>query len=148
MDKIIKFVFWLFTLLSPVNAVMVTIVFLIVVDFITGSYASFKHHIPIRSSRIGHTISKFFIYNLVILAAFFLEKHIVNEVPFLKIIAGFIAITEIKSILENYNKIYGVNPFKALINFIKNTPLKDTLGQFTEEESSTKEEQANTKKTE
>jgi len=140
MDKIVKYIFWLLTLLSPVNGVMVTMVFLIVVDFITGSYASLKNHIPIRSSRIGHTISKFFIYNLVILAAFFLEKHIVHEVPFLKIIAGFIAITEIKSILENFNKIYGVNPFKALINLIKLTALKDTIESFTEDKNaSTKE---------
>lgn len=135
MEKAVKFLFWLLTLLSPVNGVMVTMVFLIVVDFITGSYASLKNSIPIRSSRIGHTISKFFIYNLVILAAFFLEKHIVNEVPFLKIIAGFIAIAEIKSILENYNTIYGINPFKALVNFIKLTPLKDTIESLTEEDS-------------
>ena len=135
MEKLMKFVFWLLTLLSPLNGVMVTMVFLIVVDFITGSYASFKNSIPIRSSRIGHTISKFFIYNLVILAAFFLEKHIVNEVPFLKIIAGFIAIAEIKSILENYNAIYGINPFKALINLIKLTPLKDTIETLREEDS-------------
>lgn len=133
MDKVIKLLFWLLTLLSPVNAVMVTMVFLIIVDFITGSYASFKNNIPISSARIGHTISKFFIYNLVILAAYFLEQHIVNEVPFLKIIAGFIAITEIKSILENYNTIYGVNPFKALINLIKLTPLKDTIETLTDE---------------
>ncbi|WP_353777160.1 phage holin family protein [Winogradskyella sp. 3972H.M.0a.05] len=139
MEKLIKFMFWLLTLLSPVNGVMVTMVFLIVVDFITGSYASFKKNIPIRGSRIGHTISKFFIYNLVILAAFFLEKHIVNEVPFLKIIAGFIAIAEIKSILENYNAIYGINPFKALINLIKLTPLKDTLESLTDEDSDKEE---------
>ena len=139
MEKLMKFMFWLLTLLSPVNGVMVTMVFLIVVDFITGSYASFKKKIPIRGSRIGHTISKFFIYNLVILAAFFLEKHIVNEVPFLKIIAGFIAIAEIKSILENYNTIYGINPFKALTNFIKLTPLKDTLESLTDEDSDKEE---------
>lgn len=131
MEKAIKSMFWLLTLLSPVNGVMITMVFLIIVDFITGSYASYKQHIPISSARIGHTISKFFIYNLVILAAFFLEQEIVNEVPFLKIIAGFIAITEIKSILENYNTIYGVNPFKALVNLIKNTPLKDTIETMT-----------------
>jgi hypothetical protein len=141
MEKAIKFLFWLLTLLSPVNGVMVTMVFLIVVDFITGSYASFKNRIPIRSSRIGHTISKFFIYNLVILAAFFLEKHIVNEVPFLKIIAGFIAIAEIKSILENYNAIYGINPFKALANLIKLTPLKDTIESLTKEDSKDKDKQ-------
>ncbi len=139
MDKVIKLMFWLLTLLSPVNGVMVTMVFLIVVDFITGSYAAIKNHIPIRSSRIGHTISKFFIYNLVILAAFFLEKHIVDEVPFLKIIAGFIAITEIKSVLENFNKIYGVNPFKALINLIKLTPLKETIETLTEDDDASNE---------
>ena len=135
MEKLMKFVFWLLTLLSPLNGVMVTMVFLIIVDFITGSYASFKKRIPIRGSRIAHTVSKFFIYNLVILAAYFLEKHIVNEVPFLKIIAGFIAIAEIKSILENYNTIYGVNPFKALINVMKLTPLKDTVETLTESEN-------------
>lgn len=136
MEKVIKLAFWLLALLSPVNAVMVTMVFLIIVDFITGSYASIKNRVPIRSSRIGHTISKFFIYNLVILAAFFLEEHIVNEVPFLKIIAGFIAITEIKSILENYNAIYGINPFKALTNLIKLTSLKDTIDIITDDNTS------------
>lgn len=141
MEKLIKFIFWLLALLTPVNAVMVTVIFLIIVDFITGSYASFKKHIPIRGSRITHTVSKFFIYNLVILAAYFLEKHIVSEVPFLKIIAGFIAIAEIKSILENYNKIYGVNPFKALVNFIKLTPLKDTIESLTEEDSKSDKKQ-------
>ena len=139
MDRVVKFTFWLLALLSPVNGVMVTMVFLILVDFITGAYAAIKNHIPIRSSRIGHTISKFFIYNLVILAAFFLEKHIVKEVPFLKIIAGFIAITEIKSILENYNEIYGVNPFKALVNLIKLTPLKETIESLSEDDKASKE---------
>ncbi|WP_299883604.1 phage holin family protein [uncultured Lacinutrix sp.] len=138
MDKVVKLIFWLLTLLSPVSALMVTMVFLIIVDFITGSYASFKNHVPIRSARIGHTISKFFIYNLVIMAAFFLEEHIVNEVPFLKIIAGFIAIAEIKSILENYNQIYGINPFKALVNLIKLTALKDTIESLTKDEQTNK----------
>ncbi|EDP72843.1 hypothetical protein FBALC1_17117 [Flavobacteriales bacterium ALC-1] len=149
MEKLIKFTFWLLTLLSPLHGVIITMIFLIIVDFITGSYASFKKHIPIRGSRIAHTVSKFFIYNLVILAAYFLEKHIVNEVPFLKIIAGFIAIAEIKSILENYNTIYGVNPFKALVNLIRLTPLKDTVDSLTEgEENETNNINTNKNETE
>ncbi|WP_299119583.1 phage holin family protein [uncultured Tenacibaculum sp.] len=134
MDKLSNIIFWLLALLSPLNGVLTTMMLLIVVDFITGSYAAIKHAVPIRSIRLGHTISKFFIYNLVIISAYFLEKHIVNEVPFLKIIAGFIAITEIKSILENYNKIYGVNPFKALHNFLKQSGLHSTVEQLTEKE--------------
>ena len=105
-------------------------VFLITVDFITGVYAAYKNKLTITSAKIEHTVSKFFIYNLVIISAYFLEKHIVNEVPFLKIIAGFIAVTEIKSILENFNKIYGVNPFKALHNFLKQSGFSNTLKQL------------------
>ncbi len=135
MDKPSTFTFWLFTLLAPLTGVIITVALLIVVDFITGSYASYVKKKPIESKRIGHTVSKFFIYNLVIISAYFLEKHIVSEVPFLKVIAGFIAIAEIKSILENYNKIYGINPFKALINLFKSTGLKDTLEQISEETS-------------
>jgi len=56
---------------------------------------------------------------LVVLSAFLLEKYTVKEVPFQRIIMGFIALTEIKSILENFNKIYGINPFKVLVNLIK-----------------------------
>lgn len=114
-----------------------TMVFLIIVDFITGAYVAYKNNIPFNSKRIGHTVSKFFIYNLVILSAFFLEVNIVNEVPFLKVIAGFIAVTEIKSILENYNQIYGVNPFKALVNIFKNTTFKDAFEQIDKKESNT-----------
>ncbi|RBW59442.1 hypothetical protein DS884_06800 [Tenacibaculum sp. E3R01] len=138
MDKITHIIFWLLALLSPLNGVLTTMMFLIMVDFITGAYAALKLQIPIKSGKIANTISKFFIYNLVIISAYFLEKHIVNEVPFLKIIAGFIAVTEIKSILENYNKIYGVNPFKALLNLLKQSGLKDTLDQITEEENQEK----------
>lgn len=125
MEKIKLYVFWLLTLISPMTTIMFTIIFLIIVDFITGAYASFKSNIPISSERIGNTVSKFFIYNLVILSAFLLEKYIVKEIPFQRIITGFIAIAEVKSILENFNKIYGINPFKALINLIKKKSLKD-----------------------
>lgn len=119
MDKLTHVAYWLLALIAPVRATMITIVFLIIVDFITGLYASYKEKIPIRSDRLSHTVSKFFMYNLVILASYFLEEHIIHEVPFLRIIAGFIALTEIKSILENFNTIYGVNIFKALVNTLK-----------------------------
>ena len=133
MDKPTSFTFWLFTLLAPLTGVIITVILLIVVDFITGSYASYVKRKPIESKRIGHTVSKFFIYNLVIISAYFLEKEIVSEVPFMKVIAGFISIAEIKSILENYNNIYGINPFKALINIFKNSGLKETIKHISQE---------------
>ncbi|SEC37425.1 Bacteriophage holin family protein [Tenacibaculum sp. MAR_2009_124] len=140
MDRLIHVIFWLFALLSPLNGVLTTVMFLIVVDFITGAYAAIKLHQPIKSEKIANTISKFFIYNLVIISAYFLEKHIVNEVPFLKIIAGFIAVTEIKSILENYNKIYGVNPLKALFKIVNQNGFNEAMGEIAEEEEKEKKE--------
>ncbi|WP_420571183.1 phage holin family protein [Kordia sp.] len=125
MEKIKPYFFWLLTLIAPIASVMLTVAFLIVVDFITGAYAAIKENKPITSERIGNTVSKFFIYNLVVISAFLLEKYIVNEIPFQRIIAGFIAIAEIKSIMENFNKIYGINPFKALVNMIKKKSLED-----------------------
>lgn len=132
--------FWLLALLTPLSSVLTTIMFLIVVDFITGAYASYKLGIPIKSNKIGDTIAKFFIYNLVIISAYFLEEHIVKEVPFLKIIAGFIAITEIKSILENYNSIYGVNPFKVLQELLSQNGFKKTIEYLAEEKKKKKKE--------
>ena len=66
MEKIKPYLFWLFALIAPIVSVMLTVAFLIVVDFITGTYAAIKKNIPISSERIGNTISKFFIYNLVL----------------------------------------------------------------------------------
>lgn len=125
MEKIKPYLFWLFALIAPIVSIMLTVAFLIVVDFITGTYAAIKKNIPISSERIGNTISKFFIYNLVVLSAYLLEKFIVNEIPFMRIIAGFIAIAEIKSIMENFNAIYGINPFKALVKLIKKKSIED-----------------------
>lgn len=146
-DKWTKFIFWATAILAPLQGMMVTMVFLIIVDFITGVYAACKNGIPIRNYRIMQTISKFFIYNLVILAAYFLEIHILDEIPFLKIIAGFIAIAEIKSILENFNKIYGVNPFRALTNLLRNSFLKDTLETLSEDTTKKKKKDKGKKKT-
>ncbi len=136
MEKIKPYFFWILTLVAPITSVMLTVVFLIIVDFIVGSYASIKKNEPITSERIANTISKFFIYNLVVLSAFLLEKYIVKEIPFQRIIAGFIAIAEVKSIMENFNDIYGINPFKALIKLIKKkslSELEDTIDILSKE---------------
>ena len=139
MDKPTSLTFWLFTQLTPLTGVIITVILLIVVDFITGSYASYVKRLPIKSKWIGHTVSKLFIYNLVIISAYFLEEEIVSEVPFMKVIAGFISIAEIKSILENYNNIYGINPFKALINIFKNSSLKETIKHIYKESNKNNE---------
>ena len=105
----IKYVVALLALLAPINPMMWTLIFLIVSDFITGVYAARKAKIAIQSSKIARTVSKFFFYNLAILCGYFTETFIIPEIPFFRVISGFIATTELKSIFENFNKIYGIN---------------------------------------
>ena len=137
-DKIKDYTFWLIALLSPLNAIMLTIVFLIIVDFITGCYSAIKKKIPIEAEKIKHSVSKFFLYNLVIISAFLLEKYIIKEIPFLKIISGFIALAEIKSIMENFNRIYGINPFKVLVEIIKKGNLKSAIDELNKNDENEK----------
>lgn len=146
MEKIKPYFFWILALVAPITSVMLTVVFLIIVDFIVGAYASVKKNEPITSERIANTISKFFIYNLVVLSAFLLEKYIVKEIPFQRIIAGFIAIAEIKSIMENFNDIYGINPFKALIKLIRKKSFVEFEDTFNTLEKDKEQEQKTHKK--
>ena len=105
----LKFGFWAGTMVAPVAPILWTMVFLIVVDFITGVVAAIKKKQQVQSRKFFNTISKFFIYNLVILSAHFIGLHVIPDLPMLKIVGGFIAITELKSIFENFSKIYGIN---------------------------------------
>ncbi len=138
MDKVTAVFYGMIALLTPLEGVLITVIFLILVNFITATYASFKLNKSFNSGHLSNTISKLFIYNLIIIAAFFLEKYIVSEAPFLKVIAGFIAITEIKSILVNYNKIYGVNPVKEFYKILSQALSNQTIKKMLEEEKEKK----------
>ena len=45
MEKFKPYLFWLFALIAPIVSVMLTVAFLIIVDFITGTYAAIKKNI-------------------------------------------------------------------------------------------------------
>lgn len=115
--------FWVAAFLSPIGPVMWTMVTLIVADFITGIYAAYRAGDRIESKKMANTVSKFLIYLLVILCAWLVEMHVIPEVPIMKIVSGFIAVTELKSIFENFNKIYGIDIWSQIKEFFnRGTP--------------------------
>lgn len=94
--------------LSPVTPMLLTVGFLIVVDFIFGIWKSKKMKEPITSRKMSNTISKMVLYNLSILSVYFLNKYIIETgLPLEKIAAGLIGIIEIKSCDESFSKIFG-----------------------------------------
>jgi hypothetical protein len=65
------------------------------------------------------TVSKLLLYNLAILSGFLCETYLIKEIPFTKIISGFIALTELKSISENVTAVTGVNYWSKIMEYVK-----------------------------
>ena len=103
--------------LAPIKAVLITVGILIMADAITGMYAAHKRGEPISSAAMRRTLSKFLVYQGVVITGFLLEANILDHlVPVAKIVAGAIGMVEFKSILENSNSIMNMNIFKSVID--------------------------------
>lgn len=99
---------------------MIAILILIVFDFITSIAAQKKHGHPIISSKIFRSAKKVAVYFLLISAGFLAERGTQNLVPIIdETIMGFLAITELISILENIGKLGYAVPQKLLNQLIK-----------------------------
>jgi len=105
------------SIIAPLYGMFWALLVLIIADFMTGAFAAYRQKETIRSRKIGNTVSKIFFYSLVVLASNQVEVHIIPDVPWTKIAAGFIALTELKSVFENFNKIYGIDIMKAARTF-------------------------------
>lgn len=113
-DFWLRIALWLTALMVPLYDLMGAIILLICIDFGTGIGASWKRKRAIRASMMVNTVSKFFFYFLVILAAHATEEKVLSALPMLQIVSGFIALTELKSIFENFNTIFGLNLWEYL----------------------------------
>lgn len=110
----------LVAILSPVVPILLTVGTLITIDFIIGLWRAYKMKEKITSRKMGNTISKMLLYQLMILSLFLLETFILTDIlPFTKIAAGLISVVEIKSISESIEKVTGVNVWTKLVKIIK-----------------------------
>jgi len=106
---IVKFVSMLLVILMPVHSVMLAISALVILDLITGLWAAKKNNEVITSTGLKKTVTKTLVYQMSIIAAFVIEKFLLEDVPTVKVVAGLIAVTEGKSFFENIHRISGVD---------------------------------------
>lgn len=107
----------LLALFAPIQAAVITILVLIVTDMITGIMAAVKRKEPVTSAGLRRTLTKLFIFELILLLGFLCETYLLASfIPLSKIFSSFIALTELKSIIENLNEINGDNLLKSLID--------------------------------
>lgn len=105
---------------SPLFPLAILVSTLIGTDFVFGIYRAYKTKQEINSRKMGHTISKLFLYNLAILSVFMLEKLVFGtDVQFTKVVVGVIAMVELKSIDESFRILYGFSIYESLIDKIK-----------------------------
>lgn len=114
-----KIGFWLTAIIAPITDLIGGLFILIIIDFITGLAAAKKQKRSIRASEMSNTVRKLFLYFPVVLAGHLVDYLFLPELPILKITSGFIAMTELKSIFENFNDVFGLNIWSYFRRAIK-----------------------------
>lgn len=120
-NNIIPLLVSFMAVISPAVPLILTVGFLVVVDFLFAIYRQWKQDPKqITSRKMSNTVSKLTTYTLAILSIFLLEKYILAEVlPISKMAAGLICLVELKSIDESFfilNKYSLWSKIVSLIN--------------------------------
>lgn len=114
-DSLLTLGITILAVLAPVQSLMFALCGLIAIDLVTGLWRARRAKEKITSNGLRRTVTKVLAYNLAIITGFILEQYFVGSIlPAAKIIASFIAVTEVKSILENVSVITGLD-LKQLI---------------------------------
>lgn len=124
------FVFALFSVLAPVQPMVLMAIFTIILDMCFGIWRSVKKNgwASIRSRRLSNTISKSLLYSGAIVFIFLLEKFVLADLLgyFISVdllltkgFTAFCVFTEVKSINENYFSVTGVNVWDKFMKFVK-----------------------------
>jgi phage-related holin len=103
---------------APIQAVLITTMVLIGVDFVTGIVAARKRGEVITSSGFRRTISKLVVYELALVVGFLAERYMMPMLPVCKMVSSLIALTEIKSIYENLDSASGGDLLKSIVSKI------------------------------
>lgn len=121
---IIKLFIAIMAYFADVANMFYAVLFFMVVDWIMGIYSSWKFREKGKAwflpSKLRKSIEKFVFYMLAIIVAHVLMKELIEVDSLTQIVAGYIALTEVKSIYNHISKVLGVEIFNKLFEIIKN----------------------------
>ncbi len=120
-EYIFLFMTWLFAYFAPIVPFILMVGCFIISDTITAIIAVVKKQgwQGVKSRRLRDTVFKFTAYSIGLLSAYTFQVKFFIDFPALKLIAGYIAMSELKSIDENIAKITGHSLFSSLIKQFK-----------------------------
>lgn len=106
----------LISILAPIQAALITVLALILVDLVTGVLAAYKRNEPITSSGLRRTLTKLFVYEIALVFSYIAQHYLIGDsIPVMKLISSMVGLVELKSVLENLNSISGTDLLKAVI---------------------------------
>ena len=104
----------------PIKEMVYAVIFLLAIDWILGVWKSLKAKRTLTSYRFRKSISKITTYVLAITSTYVLENTFLPEwIPICKVVAGYIAFTELVSIYENMSEITGKKLMLELLDVVK-----------------------------
>src|SRR5262249_3171363 len=119
--------------LAPVKPMMIAASVLVLLDFVTGVWASVKTGNKGTSAKMSRTVTKKLVYHLSILSCFLMERFLTDDLlPLSKVCAGFIGLVEVKSVLENLNAINGSPVFSGLLDKLNGPNARKTPPEGTD----------------
>jgi phage-related holin len=112
---------WAGVMLAPIKILLLNIYVLVLVDLITGIWRSWAKGgwRSIASSKLRRTVTKMISYSTALLVVNLLERQFLPELSTVRVVAAYIALTEIKSIFENLEKVTNAPIWNALIDKLR-----------------------------
>lgn len=115
----LTFLYWIVVYFQPTLEFMLLVGFFVVMDTATGMAAAVKNEVELTSKKFRAIFPKFIVYGCAVLVAHVLQRQFFPDFPAMKIVAGFVAYSELMSIDENIHKITGFSVFKFFIKKLK-----------------------------
>jgi phage-related holin len=111
---------WLISFILPIKDFLILTTALVILDLITGVVAAKKRGEKIRSRALMRTTIKLLLYYCAILATQGVQVVFAEKIPLSYITAFTIAITELKSLLENVDAGTGSRLAKMIVEKLTN----------------------------
>jgi phage-related holin len=116
---LLTLLYWIVVYFQPTLEFMLLVGFFVVMDTVTGMAAAVKNEVELTSKKFRAIFPKFIVYGCAVLVAHVLQRQFFPDFPAMKIVAGFVAYSELMSIDENIQKITGFSVFKFFIKKLK-----------------------------
>ena len=119
---------------TPIAAMVHVMLIFLVLDTISGIWASLKEGNKLESHKLRKTVYKFIWYTLGVMSAWMMEHTFkLSWTNLACLVAGFICFVELKSIFENVTRITNEPVFARIVKLLKRKS-SETIHQLTEDD--------------